>query len=594
MKHHEVRNSHHGCQPPGRWFSPLHPVTIFACSRRQLAPGPRAPSFPRFPLPHPSRGHPTPTRVPPLLRRLLALLPVLLLPGAAGAQLIGGPLVPSGHLRLDIDANYVTWNERFGLRFEGGSRIEEVEPLGWSLGSDALGSDRLPAAAITEARLRTLFADSDYRFNLGSTTHLLAAHMRRVPLGFRLGVFRWLTVGATLPMVQRKLDSELVYAPGDANAGLAPSPSASAPFMAEYRNALSEARAVLDRQCEMDNGTPECQAGRAVVTEGDALLGSLATLFGEAVFFPLASSGAGRDLAGRLEEVRIGLSDIGVTGFTAPLPLGTPLDAASFDSLVVGPVFGANGLPLKGMDALWEPGDLEVSAGLQLLNVTPGPAESPDPGAPADSAAALERDGGGFGVRLGVAGTLRLGTGSPQDTIREFLDMELAEGQTDIEVRAFGGVDWARRVGLAFDVRYGVASPLNVRRRIGPPDTGFAPRPPLETVRWQPGNYLEYAIAPHLLLTPEFAVGFVYRSFTRGSDSFEGEAGDLAPLSLETEVEVRSIGVDARYSSFLAGGFPVEIRFGWETARSGAGGRTPKTGRVRFGASLFWRLWGGG
>lgn len=523
------------------------------------------------------------------------LLPALLLPGAASGQLIGGPIVPSGHLRLDIDANYITWDERFGLRAEGGSLIEEVEPLGWNLSSDALGSDRLPAAAITEARLRTLFADSDYRFNLGSTSHLLAAHIRRVPLGFRLGVFRWLTVGATLPMVQRRLDSELVYAPGGANAGLAPSPSVSAPFMNEYRNALSEARAVLGRQCEMDDTTPECRTGRAVLAEGDALLGSLATLFGEAVFFPLRGSAEGDTLVARLGEVRTGLSNIGVTSFTAPLPLGTPLDGAAFDSLVVAPVFGANGLPAEGMDALWEPGDLEVGAALQLLNPTLRRADPPDLGEAADSVAAAEQDsGGGFGVRLGVAGMLRLGTGTPQDTIREFLDMEVAEGQTDIEVRAFGGVDWARRVELAFDVRYGIASPVYVRRRIGPPDTGFAPRPPLETVQWQPGNYLEYTIVPQLLLTPELAVGFVYRAFSRGADIYTGDAGDLAPLSLETDAEVRSMGVDVRYSSFLGGGFPVVARFGWEAARSGTGGRTPRTGRVRFGASLFWRLWGGG
>ena len=595
MKHHEVRNSHHGCQPPARWFSPLRPVTTFARSRREPAPGPRAPSCPRFPLPHPSRGHLTRPGIPPLLRLLPALLPALLLPGAASAQLVGGPIVPSGHLRLDIDANYVTWSERFGLRSEGGSPVEEVEPLGWNLSSDALGSDRLPGAALTEARLRTLFADPDYRFNLGSTSHLLAAHIRRVPLGFRLGVFRWLTVGASLPMVQRKIDSELVYTPGEANAGLAPSASLRTPFMNEYGNALAEARTVIAGLCGVDESAPECQAGHAMLAEGDALLGSLGALFGDAVFFPLEGSAAGRDLAGRVDAVRTGLSDIGVTSFTAPLPLGTPLDRAAFDSLVVVPVFGTTGLPVEDMDALWEPGDLEVSAAIQVLNLTPRPPDLPGPGEAADSLAASELDsGGGFRVRLGVAGTLRLGTGSPQDTLREFLDMEVAEGQMDIEARAFGGVDWARRVGLAFDVRYGVASPVYVRRRVGPPDMGFAPRPPLETVQWQPGNYLEYAITPQLLLTPQLAVGFVYRSVSRAADSFAGEAADVAALSLETEAEVRSMGVDVRYSSFLAGGFPVVARFGWEAARSGSGGRTPRTGRVHFGASLFWRLWGGG
>ncbi len=594
MTHHEVRISHHGCQPPPRRFALSSVVATFACSRRRLVAGLRAPSSLRFLLPHPLRGQLAPSRVPPFARWLLTLA-LLGLPGAVAGQLIGGPVVPSGYLRLDIDANFTTWNERFGLRGEAGALIEEVEPLGWNLSSDALGSDRLPGTIVTEARLRTLLENPDYRFNLGSTTHLLAAHVRRVPLGFRLGVFRWLTVGALLPMVQRKLDSELVYTPGEANAGLAPSRSASDPFLAEYRTALSAARDVVDRRCVAGGDTPECLAGRAVLQKGDVLFGTLSTLFAESVYFPLEESDAAQDLAALMEQVRGGLMDIGVGNFTAPLPLGIPLDQATFDSLIVAPVFGGDGLPLRGLDALWEPGDLEVTVAIQLLNTIPRTADAQDPGQPADSLATPGEDsGGGLGVRLGGAGTLRLGTGNPQDTIRDFLDMDVAEGQMDIEVHAFGSLDWARRVGLAFDARYGIASPVSVRRRIIQPDAGFAERPPLETVQWQPGNYLNYAISPQLLLTPELAIGFVYRSYSRRADTFEGGVADLAPLALETEAKVRSMGVDVTYSSFLGGGFPLEVRFGWEVARNGTGGRTPKTGRVRFGASLFRRVWGGG
>ena len=152
----------------------------------------------------------------------------------------------------------------------------------------------------------------------------------------------------------------------------------------------------------------------------------------------------------------------------------------------------------------------------------------------------------------------------------------------DIEAQVFGGLRWAGRVGLAFDVRYGIASPVTVRRRPIEPDVGFTPLPPLEPVRWRPGNYLEYAISPHLLLTPQLSLGLLYRSHARQADTFDGSARDLSPLSLETEATVQSLGVDVRYSSFRGGGFPLDVWFGWESARGRK--RRPDT---KDGASAF-------
>ena len=544
-------------------------------------------------MPHRTRG-PLALQPPSLLARRLLILLLLALPEAATGQLVGGPIVPSGQLRLDIDARYITWNQRFGLRGEAGSLVEELEPLGWNLSSDALGSDRLPGAALGEAQLRTLLDNPEYRHSLGSTRHFFEAHVRRVPLGFRLGVLDWLTVGASLPLVQRRLDSELIYSPDGANAGVAPSRSASTLFLSQYLTAVTSIRVAVNRRCASAPDSAACVEGQAVVRDADALLGTLSGLYAASVYMPLEDSEAGQALREMLEQVRSGISDVGFTSFTSELPLGTPMGQTHFDSLVVGPAFGLDGLPRRGLDGLWEPGDLEVSAAVRLLNTISPPAANPGAGA-SDSLAALPDDSGSrFGVQLAVEGTVRLGTGIAQDTLRDFLDMELMAGQMDIEVHGFGSLNWAHRVGVAFDVRYGIASPASVRRRIAPPDGGFAALPPADTVQWQPGNYLDYAVSPHLLLTPQLSLGVVYRSYRRNPDVYGGGAPDLAPLSLETEATVQSRGIAVRYSSFGTGSFPMVVRFGWETARSGTGGRTPKTGIVRFGASFFRRIWGGG
>ena len=504
-------------------------------------------------------------------------------------------MVPSGYLRLDIDANYVTWDARFGLRREGQSLVEEVEPLGWNLTHDALGSDELLLAALNQARLQVALDDPGYRMHLGSSHHLFAAHVRRVPLGFRLGIFRWLTVGASLPMVQRTLDSELIYSPDGANAGIAPLPTVSRAFLGQYEAALISARDLVALTCAAGANSPECLAGQTTIQRGDALFRTLSGLLTELSFFPLEGSAAGQVLAGRVDDVRGGLYEIGVTGFTDPLPLGSPMGQSDFDSRIAAAAFGGEGLPLRGLEGLWEPGDLEVSAAIQILNSMSRSTVAPTPGQPVDSLADPgDESGARLGFQLGVEGTLRLGTGTPQDTLRRLLDMDVPEGQMDIEARAFGSVRWAGWVGLAFDARYGIASPVSVRRRLLGPDAGFALPPQPEQVQWRPGNYLEYAIAPHVLLMPQLSIGFLYRSHARQADTFQGGERDLTPLTLETEATVQSLGVDVRYSSFRAGGFPLEAWLGWETARAGTGGRTPKTGRVRFGASLYRRMWGGG
>lgn len=510
--------------------------------------------------------------------------------------------MPSGQLRVDATSVFVTWDERFGYRNVAGLIIEEVEPLGWALTSDGLGSDRLPGPFDGQDILRTLLEDQDYRHNLGQSRHLLEAHVRRIPFSVDVGVTSWLTVGATVPLVQRRIDSDFVYDAQGANAGVTPGAGAAAPFISDFQLALAESGLAVDDVClAMGDTSSECLDGRAFLLDSAGLLQSLDAFYASASYAPLSGSPASDALNQMVDDVRGTMATYGVDTFTAPLQFASAIDQATFESQFIDPNFNQQGLPIDGVSNPWELGDVEVHAAIRLLDTTRRRRGGPAPAADSSSAEPMETESGRLGVRLGVAGLVRLGTGVPQDTLRDFLDMDVAEGQMDIEVRGFGDILFGRHVGLRFDARYGIASPATVKHRVAGPDDLLVRGLPTAMVEWTPGNYLDVAVVPELLLTPELALGFVFRQFTRGEDTYDGTAAgvDASPLMLETEATKRSMGVEVRYSTLLgraqgATNMPMEIRFSWESARSGSGGRTPKTGTVRLGVSVFRRLWGGG
>ena len=63
----------------------------------------------------------------------LVVLASILAPLGLGGQEFSAPLLAAGQLRFEISSLFLFADERFGRRMEGGSLIEENEPLGFDL-----------------------------------------------------------------------------------------------------------------------------------------------------------------------------------------------------------------------------------------------------------------------------------------------------------------------------------------------------------------------------------------------------------------------------------------------------------------------------
>ncbi len=490
-------------------------------------------------------------------------------------------LLPAGRLRLDLTSSLHVWNRRFGRRTEDGRLVEAVEPLGFDLTGDPVGSSMIPHLTELEASLRAALQAPGYRVRLGTTRALVEKRATTLPIRLEMGVTDWLTVGLTAPFVKRRTEAAVLFSADTLTADVGLSPAILAP---------AEVGAFLDAFGAALEG-----AGTVgPVQEARSFLEALRAAYMHGTVFPLAGSDAARVLTARLQGLRTALEGIGIQGVPTSLPLARdPLDGASFARLLEDPAFGIALDPLGDWESRWELGDVEVSGAMRLLAGVRGDTLDPVPS---------------LRYLLGAGLLVRLGTGSV-DSPSNVLDLGSGNGQTDVEGRLFGEVEVRGRFGVWGDLRYGIQRPVRLDRRIAPPGAPLAPRRWLVTVRWTPGSYLQAVVAPWLRLGEGLTVAGTYRLRTKGTDRYEHVITDpqvldvlnLPPLDVleeETRETLHEVGISATFSTLPAHArgearLPFRLRFAYLTAVAGSGGRTPKGSRMEFGVSLFRRFWGG-
>jgi hypothetical protein len=503
--------------------------------------------------------------------------------GGAGPPVLGGqelPWLDGGRIRLDFTPSFWAWDARFGLRTgESGSVVEEVEPLGLDLTANPLGNGVLPYLVDLESALRDALLDDGYLVRLGASQAIVEQSRLVFPIRLDLGITDWLTVGAMVPLIRNRTEISFALDADSMRADVGLVPDAG--------SFLSAFDAIL-RNAEASN--PDEPA----VVQARFYLDALSAAYGHGSVFPVTGSMTGSQLQARLDEVRVALEAAGITGIPETVPLAEAyLTEEDFSGLLTSPSMRA--YPLEDWTTPWTLGDVELSGALRLLRHGFRP----------DSAGNLPF----LRFQLGLGALVRLGTGQQADPDR-FLDFDPADGQVDFEGSAFGLLELGSRIGAWGRVRYGIQREGEAYRRIASPTEILPPVSRLALLKWTPGDYLDVQLNPRFYFTPEMTFGVRYRFWLKGEDRFGlppmdpedpivRDVPDPKYLNYETRETLQEWGLSATYSTLAAyergeALLPLHVRFTYFRAFAGAGGQTPKGGRIEAGLTIFRTLWGSG
>lgn len=502
---------------------------------------------------------------------------------ATSAQEPYSPLVPRGSIRLDARGFYSSFSHLLGVEAGTGGRTARLSDAF----SGIAGARTFPFLGAAESSVNEILEDP-YTLSLGSMVAAMEKNTAMVPLAVDVGVFDWLTVGVSVPLVGSETEFSLFFGAEAANAGFSPTFDNEVlvtGFMNQLQGSIVAYDGYREVTCQTDPDSPECTGAIQVLRDARSFESALALLYGE-MFVPLSSSSAGAALQARLADLNLAFEAAGLGG-PAALPLAAAaLTTEDFQRLVTDPRYGiAASYPLGTWRSAWRLGDVEVRADARL-------AETGEPGATTR-------------ITAGAGATVRLPTGSRDDPAN-FLDVGSGDGQWDVELRGWMNGRWTRGLGLWADLRYGVQIGGTTERRVFDPDITFAPASSQTMLDWNPGDYQRIELTPWLRISDGLTGLAGFSFFRKGEDSFSVREGDPAAAPpADPSILVPGTGVSA--SQVLLGmvynraageyegiaGDPLEIRAVYRRVVGGSGGAVPRETSLEVGFRVFRSIWGG-
>lgn len=485
---------------------------------------------------------------------------------SAWAQTVESPLIPRGSLFLRMHPSANAVEGTYGP--DGG----ETLPLGQSFAFPSLGSDEVPSLQPTTDRFAALAERPGTRsIRLGATVARFSGDERVLPLQLSYGVLDRLTIGVTVPIIRKRLETLLRLDPEGADVGRNPNITQAglvSTFLSDANGSLAAVQSAVDATCTQFGGQDAgCLSGRELITGTDSFLMELSAAYQEEDLFPLEGSVLGQGLSGRWTDLVNRFQEWDTAG-PIEVPLASePIDQATFQTLVVDPAWPGGGFPVDRTDALFGMGDVEVNVALGLLRPDPPPAVPVPNREP------------GLQVHAAAVGTVRFATGSP-DSLRTVSPIDPPRGVSGFSLG--GVVDLLlpgrfQRVAVLGTVEAGWNGSREITLLVPDPALAFTPGQTQADVRWSPGSHLRASVAPRLRLGPALSVGVGWHFLRREPDVFDtlaGGSGTFPPPPGESYSQHR-LGAELRYTSMeppaLAGvPFPFEILFraSWSAAGS--------------------------
>lgn len=464
-----------------------------------------------------------------------AFAALALLPACLAAQephiLQDAELPRSGEVWIELFPALLDWSDRYAVGgdrvplrtdFEGPilSRIfppiEDQILADLNAGAEALGYDPLGSEEVSVGAL-------DF-----GTVH---AQALGALASMRVGVLDRIAVEVGLPIASTRVEPLFAWdtaAATVARAGVA-LPDADG-FLVE----LDDARAALQARVDTGELTPEQQAQAiALLDDSGVFLGALQTRVDEDGFLPLAATGAGGQMVGRLDALAEGFS-----AFDLVLPT---LDLRQSPGVADLQGF-FTGEPLNGRlpgtsEQSFDAGEME--AGI-LVGVLDG---SDDP----DARLRL-RTTVGAKVRIPTRNADAPPFADRSDPFR----LPIGDGQQDLELALYQDVWLGSRFRLGAAGRVGIQQPDDLRVRVHPPDRPFATPAAEAIVRRDLGDYFQLRLSPQYQMNDVLALGAEYGLWRKGADAFrllEDVPGvaDAGPLEEGTRQERHRLGFGVFY-----------------------------------------------
>jgi hypothetical protein len=487
--------------------------------------------------------------------------------------------------RFEIDGSFGYASERFN----DGTK----ESLGANFTSPGLGSDRIPTLSAADQRIAVLIGQPGYKLDLGASIGTAQVSRGTGAFSLGIGLTKGLSILGRLPIVSTWWRQTIALDTTTSNAGVnAADPAIGSTTGASTAEAFFSAFNVslAELQQRITAGTYDGDpAARALALQtlanGQALSDSLSALIVDAgtasPFLPLVTSGAGADLSGQVTGMQQALTGLGVTSFTAPLPLPTnpaqASDLTAYGTSAAGPI-GYSTLSNSKRTGI---GDVEVGAVYTFIDHWN-----------ADAAR---------GTRLAASVTVRLPTGEvalPTDPFGVSLGAGSPAVGMGVAFDLGGGTFGARLSG-----GYLLQMSGDFTRRVGSPLAGMLPRNTTADLTVNPGDQVRLGVAPYYRLARALGIVGSAAWVSQGDDAVQyATVADSIPgvpasaLAAGTGASRLLLSIGLTYSSSGqrpdgTGGIPLDAGWRWETTVASSGGIATRWSAIIFFARLYARIW---
>jgi hypothetical protein len=508
--------------------------------------------------------------------RLTVGCSVLLWAAGLGAQSVSAPedearTLPAGVFRISVADSNAHYSELFG---GGGHNL----PLMANLNTDSLGVKQLPVLGPAQSAIQTLTGNSSFKLSLGQVIADADVTVQKIPVGIEVGVTRWLTIRAMVPIVNTRTDVFLNVNPTRFTGNVSTNPAVSQPAAlqadAAVYNQFMHASSVLNQAlatCRSNPAAAHCgtinadsSSIRSLINQGTTFATALGQLYGGpngpgAIVVPVAGTSAQNTINGKdatlTSQINSVYGTLGLPALTTLDPYASPGHAAVNDlqTLITNPTLPYDYDTLQTVTHSGI-GDAELSATIRLLDTFANDT--------------LRFEPHGLNYRTAVTGLFRLGTGKPADPF-SLTDPGTGTGENAIEVHSATDVMYGKHLWVTAIVRgtYQLADHLTMRIPTTA-DEALTPSANLATVGRQLGSALSAEIDPRYVFNDYLSASMTYvirhqeADHYTGSLTLDSSQTGYAPVVLNAG----TLGANTGYTSQTWG-------FGWTLSTVNAASR---------------------